>query len=183
MATEVLNMNGLIINELRYKLKDFCFKNRHKPYTWPLTNLKIPLAQIIPLHKIFSLNIILVLDWYIFPSTIHRTYPLYRFSNHIALRPGRSPVLIWRSVLYHCFRKTPVWKETNGSSKKESPSNFIEGLLNKKMPTQLEASAGIKFNFLTYARSKNNTTIKSFYFKVNLLHQHHLLCFNKRTCF
>ena len=45
------------------------------------------------------------------------------------------------------------------------------------MPTQLEASAGIKFNFnvLTYARSKNSTTIKSFYFKVNLFHQYHLL--------
>ena len=33
MAGEVLNMNILTINKLRCKLKDLCFKNRHKPYT------------------------------------------------------------------------------------------------------------------------------------------------------
>jgi len=51
------------------------------------------------------------------------------------------------------------------------------------MPTQLEANAGIEFNFnvLTYARSKNNTTIKSFYFKINLFHQYYLLSYAKRV--
>ena len=50
------------------------------------------------------------------------------------------------------------------------PTNFIDSY-NKKMPAQLEANAGIKFNFniLTYARSKNVAIIRRFYIKVKLL--------------
>ena len=33
MAGEVLSMSDLNINKHRCKLKDLCFKNRHKPYT------------------------------------------------------------------------------------------------------------------------------------------------------
>jgi hypothetical protein len=33
MASEVINMSNLDINEYRCKLKDLCSKNRHKSYT------------------------------------------------------------------------------------------------------------------------------------------------------
>ena len=40
MAGEVLNMNILDINKHWCKLKDLCFKNRHKPYTHRYVPLK-----------------------------------------------------------------------------------------------------------------------------------------------
>ena len=53
----------------------------------------------------------------------------------------------------------------------KNPNQLLQVDINKKMPTQLEATAGIQFNFniLTYARSKNITIIRRFYIKVNLL--------------
>ena len=109
-------------------------------------------------------------------------YLLHGFQNHIVLNPGRGSRSSMKIGFVKLFQKNSGLKRDKQFLKTRTPSTINDNINKLKMHTHQEAGAGIEFNFslLTYAKSKNNITIKSFYFKVNLFHQYHLLKLNER---